>query len=98
MTTLDWENLGFTYRQTEFRFVANFSNGKWNDGALVKDNTISIHEGAPILHYAQGCFEGLKAQRSPNGNILLFRPQDNAERLKRSAERLLIPPVSAKAA
>ncbi len=93
MATIDWQNLGFGYRQTEYRFVARFENGQWTDGELIEDNQITMHEGSPILHYAQGCFEGLKAQRSPDGTILLFRPQENATRMMSSATRLLMPEV-----
>ncbi|ALO46482.1 branched-chain amino acid aminotransferase [Pseudohongiella spirulinae] len=90
---LNWAELGFQYRPTEFRFRALHRNGQWSDGELITDNMISVHEGAPALHYAQQCFEGLKAQTAPDGRVLLFRPELNAERMRQAAERLLMPQV-----
>ena len=90
---LNWAELGFQYRPTEFRFRALHRNGQWSDGELISDNMISVHEGAPALHYAQQCFEGLKAQTAPDGRVLLFRPELNAERMRQAAERLLMPQV-----
>ena len=54
---------------------------------------ISVHEGAPTLHYAQQCFEGMKAQTAPDGRVLLFRPELNSERMNQAAGRLLAPEV-----
>jgi branched-chain amino acid aminotransferase len=90
---LNWAELGFQYRPTDFRFRALHRNGQWSDGELITDNMISVHEGAPALHYAQQCFEGLKAQTAPDGRVLLFRPALNAERMHQAAERLLMPQV-----
>ena len=64
---LDWANLGFKYRPTKARFSAIYRNGAWSEGALVESPMIEVHEGAPALHYAQQCFEGMKAQTAPDG-------------------------------
>ena len=90
---LNWSELGFQYVKTDFRFSATWENGKWNDGELIRDEIISIHEGAPAIHYAQQCFEGLKAQTSADGRVLLFRPNLNCERMNRTAPRILMPQV-----
>lgn len=90
---LNWSELGFQYVKTDFRFSAIHSNGEWNDGALVSDENISVHEGAPALHYAQQCFEGMKAQTAEDGRILLFRPDLNSQRMNDAASRLLMPQV-----
>lgn len=90
---LNWAELGFQYHKTDYRFSAVHSDGAWQDGALVKDEMISIHEGAPTLHYAQQCFEGMKAQTAEDGRILLFRPDLNWERMREAAGRLLMPTV-----
>ncbi|MCB1672487.1 MAG: branched-chain amino acid aminotransferase [Gammaproteobacteria bacterium] len=90
---LNWSELGFSYRKTDFRFSAIHSDGKWSDGELVESEIIPVHEGAPALHYAQQCFEGLKAQTAPDGRVLLFRPDLNSERMKQAAGRLLMPEV-----
>ncbi len=90
---VNWSELGFRYRKTDFRFTACHSDGKWSDGELVESEMIPIHEGAPALHYAQQCFEGLKAQTAPDGRVLLFRPELNSERMNQAASRLLMPEV-----
>ena len=91
--SLDWAKIGFKYRNTDFRFRAKWENGQWDVGRLVEDSFIKLSEGAPALHYAQQCFEGMKAQTAKDGRILLFRPNLNAERMRRTAERLLMPSV-----
>ena len=91
--SLDWANLGFQYRKTDYRFVAEYRDGNWTEEGLVDTETIPIHEGAPALHYAQQCFEGLKAQTAPDGRVLLFRPELNSERMNDAATRLLMPEV-----
>ncbi|MBL4821696.1 MAG: branched-chain amino acid aminotransferase [Gammaproteobacteria bacterium] len=90
---LNWAELGFQYRKTDYRFSASHVDGKWLEGNLVESEIIPIHEGAPALHYAQQCFEGMKAQTAPDGRVLLFRPQLNSERLNEAASRLLMPEV-----
>lgn len=90
---LNWAELGFQYRYTDYRFSAVWREGEWSGGELVSSQMISVHEGAPALHYAQQCFEGLKAQTAPDGRVLLFRPKLNAERMREAASRLLIPEV-----
>jgi len=90
---LDWANLGFQYQRTESRFSANWLDGAWNEGRLVDSDQISVHEGAPALHYAQQCFEGMKAQTAADGRVLLFRPDLNSERMNLAAGRLLMPEV-----
>ncbi|MFZ9584741.1 MAG: branched-chain amino acid aminotransferase [Pseudohongiellaceae bacterium] len=90
---LDWSKLGFEYTKTDFRFSASWENGHWSSGELITSEFISLHEGSPALHYAQQCFEGLKAQTAADGRILLFRPDLNAERMARTAVRLAMPVV-----
>ena len=90
---LDWANLGFQYHRTDFRFSANWKDGSWNEGELVSSEVIAVHEGAPSLHYAQQCFEGMKAQTASDGRVLLFRPNLNTERMDLAAARLLMPAV-----
>ncbi|WP_373760566.1 branched-chain amino acid aminotransferase [Streptococcus ferus] len=90
---LDWENLGFEYRKLPFRYIAHYKDGKWDDGHLTEDGTLHISESSPALHYGQQAFEGLKAYRTKDGSVQLFRPDQNAERLQRTADRLLMPQV-----
>jgi len=90
---IDWKNLGFDYTKTDFRFTARYSNGAWSEGELITDEVMHIHEGSPALHYAQQCFEGMKAQTAEDGRILLFRPKLNCERMRNTSRRLSMPEV-----
>ncbi len=90
---LNWSELGFQYHKTDYRFSAVYENGAWGAGELVSSDLISVHEGAPSLHYAQQCFEGMKAQTTADGRVLLFRPDLNSERMNLAAVRTLMPEV-----
>jgi len=88
---IDWGNLGFGYMETDYSYVSNYKDGKWDDGVLTKDHNITINECAGVLQYAQTVFEGLKAYTTEDGHIVTFRPDLNDERLASSAARLEIP-------
>lgn len=90
---IDWNNLGFSYMKTDLRYVSKWKDGKWDDGNLVEDNTITLSEASTGLHYGQQCFEGLKAYRTKDGNIQFFRPDENAKRLNVSCNRVLMPEI-----
>lgn len=91
---IDWSNIGFGYMKTDKRYVANYTNGAWDEGALTEDADITMNECACVLQYAQTCFEGLKAYTTENGDIVTFRPDLNAERMINTAKRLEMPPIS----
>ena len=88
---IDWGNLGFGYIQTDKRFVANFKDGKWDEGILTDKATIEMSECACVLQYAQTCFEGLKAYTTADGKIVCFRPDLNAARMADSCRRMMMP-------
>ena len=90
---LDWKNLGFSYIKTDYRFIAHWKDGKWDNGELTTDSTLHIHEGSTALHYGQQCFEGLKAYRCKDDSVNLFRPDQNAQRMQNTCDRLLMPQV-----
>lgn len=89
--TIKWNELGFNYVKTDYRFVSYWKDGKWDEGTLDKGNTITISEGSTAIHYGQQCFEGLKAYRTEDGSIQIFRPDQNALRMQRSCRRVLMP-------
>ena len=89
---IDWANLSFGYIPTGERYVSYFKDGKWDDGEMTTDATITMSECAGVLQYAQTVFEGLKAYTTVDGKIVVFRPDLNASRLVDSAKRLEIPP------
>ena len=88
---IDWANLGFGYVNTDYRFVSNFKNGAWEEGALTEDPMVTISECAGVLQYAHTVFEGMKAYTTEDGRIVTFRPDLNAERMADSAKRLEMP-------
>ena len=88
---IDWGNLSFGYIKTDKRYVSNYSDGKWDDGAIIEDDMITMSECACVLQYAQTIFEGLKAYTTEDGRIVIFRPDLNAERLANSSRRMEMP-------
>ena len=91
---LDWANIGSGYRKTDKRYVATYKDGKWDNGALIDDDTITMSECACVLQYAQTCFEGLKAYTTADGRIVCFRPDLNAQRMADTCKRLEMPVLS----
>ncbi|WP_077611052.1 branched-chain amino acid aminotransferase [Clostridium sp. Marseille-P2415] len=89
---IDWKDIGFSYIQTDKRYVSNYINGEWDQGELISDPNVVINECAGILQYCQEVFEGLKAYTTVNGDIVTFRPDMNAERMMNSAKGLEMPP------
>lgn len=90
---LDWGNLGFSYMKLPYRYLAYYKNGQWEKGELTEGATLHMSESSPCLHYGQQAFEGMKAYRTKDGSVQLFRPDQNAKRLQRTSDRLLMPQV-----
>ena len=88
---IDWASLGFGYVQTDYRYVSNYKDGAWDEGALITDANVVLNECAGVFQYAQTCFEGLKAYTTEDGHIVCFRPDLNASRMADSARRLEMP-------
>ena len=96
---LDESNLGFGNIFTDHMFIMPYDEGEgWHDPQIMPYSPLSIDPAAMVFHYAQEVFEGLKAYRTEDGRILLFRPQENFKRLNRSSERLCIPKIDEKVA
>lgn len=93
----DQNNLGFGVHFTDHMFMMDYTEGKgWHDARIVPYAPISLEPSAMVFHYAQEVFEGMKAYLSPKGEVLLFRPEKNMERLNRSNDRLCIPAIDEK--
>ena len=90
-SSIDWENLGFGYMETDKRYVSNYKDGAWDEGRLTEDSMVTVNECAGVLQYAQTIFEGLKAYTTEDGRIVTFRPDLNAVRMTDSAIRLEMP-------
>ena len=88
----DWDNLGFGKHFTDHMFIMDYDKGQgWHDARIVPYQNLSLDPACMVFHYAQEMFEGLKAYRTPNGDIQLFRPDQNIDRMNRTNERLCIP-------
>ena len=88
----DWNNLGFGNYFTDHMFIMDYNEGMgWHDARIVPYQNLSLDPACMVFHYAQEMFEGLKAYRTPNGDIQLFRPDKNIERMNNTNTRLCIP-------
>ena len=86
--------LGFGKIFTDHMFVMDYSTEKgWHDARIVPYGPFEIEPSCMTLHYGQAIFEGLKAYKGENGQILLYRPEENMKRLNRSNDRLCIPQI-----
>ena len=90
---IDWANLGFGFSEVNCHIRYVWRDGKWSEGEFIKKPEITMHIGASCLHYGQECFEGMKAFRQKDGKIVVFRPEENAKRMARTAERCVMPAV-----
>ena len=82
---------GFGRYFTDHMIVIDYDNGAWHDARVVPYGPFSLDPATMVLHYAQEIFEGLKGYTQPDGSVATFRPQANAARLNRSADRLGMP-------
>ena len=90
----DPDTLVFGKTFTDHMFIMDYTAGQgWHDGRIVPYGPLALEPSAMVFHYAQEVFEGLKAYRTADGRIQLFRPIDNARRLNDSCERLCIPAI-----
>jgi len=90
---IDWKNLPFGYMKTDVNVRAYYRDGAWSDIEITDSEYIPTHIAATGLHYGQQAFEGMKAYRGKNGDIRLFRWQENAARLQRSAQGIYMAEV-----
>ncbi|KAI8631512.1 aminotransferase [Xylariaceae sp. FL1651] len=93
--SIDWDSLGFDVYEVDGHVESHYDkqSGKWSEPQFITDPLLRIHGLTPALNYAQQAFEGLKAYRTASGEIQIFRPQKNANRMMRSVEYISIPPV-----
>lgn len=90
MENLDWKQLGFGYRDTNYNVRCYYKDGKWGELEVSDSNQITLHMAATCLHYGQEAFEGLKAYRGKDGKIRVFRIDENAKRMQASADGILM--------
>ena len=88
----DPDTLVFGTTFTDHMFTLEYTKEEgWHDGKIVPYGPIAFEPSAVVFHYAQECFEGLKAYKSKEGRVLLFRPDMNAKRINSTNARLCIP-------
>ena len=86
---VDWDKLTFSMTETDFMYIAKTKmNDAWMPGEIRPYGNISISPAAGVINYGQGLFEGMKAYRTSKGRVVLFRPEENARRMQRGADRL----------
>jgi branched-chain amino acid aminotransferase len=90
---VDFEKLPFGKVYTDHMFIADYRNGEWRNARIVPYGVLPMSPSNPAIHYGQTIFEGMKAYRGQNGEVLLFRPKDHWRRLNVSAERMCMPAV-----
>ncbi|KAG7627910.1 Branched-chain amino acid aminotransferase II [Arabidopsis thaliana x Arabidopsis arenosa] len=93
LADIDWDTVGFGLKPADYMYVMKCNiDGEFSKGELQRFGNIEISPSAGVLNYGQGLFEGLKAYRKKDGNnILLFRPEENAKRMRNGAERMCMP-------
>ena len=92
---VDENNLGFGKHFTDHMFIMDYDEGMgWHDARIVPYAPLALDPACMVFHYAQEMFEGLKAYRTPNGDIQLFRPWKNIERMNNTNARLCIPKLN----
>jgi branched-chain amino acid aminotransferase len=90
----DSSTLVFGKSMTDHMFIADYDEGQgWHDPRIVPYGPLHIDPAAKVLHYAEEIFEGLKAYRTADGSIQLFRPDCNIQRMNDSAERMCLPKI-----
>lgn len=87
----DFNNLPFGRNFSDHMFVADYEDGEWKNFGIVPYGDISVSPAISALHYGQSFFEGLKAYKHADGTVSIFRPDKNAKRFNKSAERLCMP-------
>ncbi len=90
---LDFANLDFKYHKMDANVRYYFKNGKWSGPEVTDRETIDMHIASTCLHYGQNCFEGLKVFETKNGDIVAFRPDENSNRLAKSAKKMYMESV-----
>lgn len=89
----DFSNLVFGQTISDHVFVADYKNGEWTDLRIEAYQPLSLNPANATLHYGQSIFEGMKAYRTPNGDVSVFRGDANWRRLNESAERMCMPTI-----
>lgn len=91
ISEVDFNNLTFGKIFTDHMFECDYENGSWQTPQIVPYHALMLDPSAKVFHYGQAVFEGMKAYKDDNDDVWLFRPDQNQERINKSAERLDMP-------
>ena len=94
LSQVDFNHIDFGKVYSDHMFIADYYNDTWQNFRIEPYDMLRFTPGSAILHYGQSVFEGMKAYKSVTGDILVFRPEQNFNRINKSAERMCIPQVS----
>lgn len=91
----DWNNLGFGKYFSDHMFIMDYNRAEgWHNARIVPFGKLEMHPASTVFHYGAEIFEGLKAYRTPDGSIQMFRPEENFKRMNISAERIRLPQIN----
>ena len=90
---VDFNNLKFGVNFSDHMLICVYKNGSWGEAEIKPYQPINMMPGTQVLHYGQSVFEGMKAFKTVEGKVLLFREEDNFNRLNKSAKRICIPEI-----
>lgn len=93
LPNIDFSNIVFGKVYSDHMFVADYEDGEWGNFSIVPYGNLNLTPGTCVLHYGQSVFEGLKAYKNHDGDVLIFRPQDNFKRMNLSARRICMPEI-----
>lgn len=93
LSETDFNNLPFGKTFSDHMLVADYADGQWKNFEIIPYGEIGLSPAISALHYGQAFFEGLKAYKHADGTVSVFRPDKNAKRFNKSAERLCMPPI-----
>lgn len=91
LADVDFNNLTFGSTFSDHMFECDFKDGKWQTPTIKPYGMLTISPGAKVFHYGQAVFEGMKAYKDDAGDVFLFRPERNFERINKSSKRMAIP-------
>lgn len=94
INSVDFDNIKFGRVNTDHMFICEYKDGKWQDGEIKPFQPIPLSPATSALHYGQSIFEGMRCQKSDDGEeVLLFRPEENIKRMNLSAKRMCMPEI-----
>lgn len=94
ISSFDPENYSFGDHFIDHMIICEYENGKWGDVKLIPYGPLPFSPANMAFNYGQACFEGMKAYKDKDGQVFLFRPYKNFERINRSAVRLAMPEIT----